>query len=394
MQADYSTALTLLLRYPSPEPPNGPSSFVQDALYLRNNNSRQGGSDIIIKYSGKDPLLAGYGVDRPITTLPNAGARESHARTKSPLDSPARFIQQQGGIEGLLQNAAKGVLNRSERWGVNKAVREAVGEVKKNLQAAGGSPRRSADGSRWSLDEGRLVHGRATDDRATLHMMEERNQALARMLSDAIDQFWAQHTDKAEDEAARSKATEAFNIAVAKVQFVQVYLEDSTLTLPTEMTTTPTAEVKRAITGSPATQQPFSPAASPAPSRDDTRSETGHTGSTSKTVGTPSTSVPNPVSPTPSTSDIGRFHQPRSSLAQSSFAWMLGEDEGRSGFAAPSGGSSLSSDSRPGKVGSRPGFLFGDEAGDGSTGVGDGGQAEEGFNLGSLKRGKGRAQCP
>ncbi|CAG8018657.1 unnamed protein product [Penicillium nalgiovense] len=52
--ADYTTALTLLLRYPSPQPHTS-QTFVHDTLYLEQNPTADRGSFIISKYSGRPP---------------------------------------------------------------------------------------------------------------------------------------------------------------------------------------------------------------------------------------------------------------------------------------------------------------------------------------------------
>src|SRR5579862_4683692 len=128
MEADYSTALTLLLRYPSPGRPHGPSTFVDDALYLRDNLTVTGGIEMISKYSGKPPAPLG-----PESRSSTPRQRPSHSkkpsistpkklssRIRAPLASPARFIQQQGGLEALLQDAARGFYDRGEKWGSTK----------------------------------------------------------------------------------------------------------------------------------------------------------------------------------------------------------------------------------------------------------------------------------
>ena len=156
IEANYSFALMLLLKYPAPESPGGPQTFVDDATYLRDNFSAAGGAKIISKYSGKAPPLLSSD-SRPSTPLGQTlGHKRNISRTKSPLPSPARFLQQQGGVEALFQGAAKGVFDRGERLGINKAVRDAVGEVKKNMQGLqtsrnSSTKRRPSDGMRWSL---------------------------------------------------------------------------------------------------------------------------------------------------------------------------------------------------------------------------------------------------
>lgn len=220
----------LLLKYPAPESPNGPQTFVDDAIYLRDNFSAAGGAKIISKYSGKAPPLLSSD-SRPSTPLGQAlGHKRNISRTKSPLPSPARLLQQQGGVEALFQGAAKGVFDRGERLGINKAVRDAVGEVKKNMQGLqtsrnNSTKRRPSDGMRWSLDEGKSV----PSSRASVSAMNARNKQLARMLDQAMTDLRAVSVSEDGD---KEKYVKAMDLAIAKVEFVKVYLEDATMPLP------------------------------------------------------------------------------------------------------------------------------------------------------------------
>jgi len=223
----------LLLKYPAPEPPYGPQSFVDDAIYLRDNFSAAGGAKIISKYGAKAPVLQPSDL-RPSTPLGQGlSPKQKLPRTRSPLPSPASFLQQQGGVEALFQGAARGVLDRGERLGINQAVRDAVGEVRKNMQGLQASRTNStrsgnSDPVRWSLDEGRTV---PSSSKATVAVMNARNQQLARMLDQAMADLRAVSLSKDSD---KEKYTQAMDLAIAKVDFVKVYLEDSTMPLPPE----------------------------------------------------------------------------------------------------------------------------------------------------------------
>ena len=229
IDANYSFALMLLLKYPAPDAANGPQTFVDDAIYLRHNFSAAGGADIISKYSGRAPSISATD-SRPTTPFGSLSPRQSFARTRSPLPSPARFLQQQGGIEGLFQGARKGVFDRGERLGINQAVRDAVGEVKKNMQGLQASrnsstKRGTSDVTRWSLDEGKAI----PSFRASVSAMNARNKQLACMLEQAITDLRA---TSASPNADKEAYTAAIDLAIAKVEFVKVYLEDSTMPLP------------------------------------------------------------------------------------------------------------------------------------------------------------------
>ena len=367
MDADYSTALTLLLRYPVPGSPHGPSSFVGDALYLRKNLLLDGGAHIVSKYSGKAPKLQSENRSRPKpanstrllkardTSPANQGSPDRHS---SPLRSPARLLQRQGGIEAVIQEAAKGVYSRGEKWGVNKAIRGAV----QGLQSGNSSPRRESEALRWSLDAGKNIAASPAQITAGVQALEERNIALAKMLENAMEGLWVQQKEFTKQKA--NVAAEALSLAIAKVQFVQVYLEDPTMSLPAENVTANATEEpdtssnktltigaefaspRRSSTASPeegvaltsqsvqnavgesmepgeeTTPQPI-PIVAPRPmSSSKTKSSLEAPSKTSITT-SPESKIPNDR-PGPSP-----FHHPRPSLAQSSFSWMLGDDQQR-----------------------------------------------------------------
>lgn len=248
MEANYSVALMLLLKYPSPTHPHEPRTFVDDAIYLRDNFCSSGGATIITRYGAKAPSINSS--DSRPSTPSSRGISPSRrlSRTKSPLPSPARYLQQQGGVEALFRGAAKGVLERGERLGINQAVRDAVGEVRQNmqgLQASRSNSTRSirpSDGTRWSLDDGRLI----PTAKAAISAMNARNVQLARMLEGAMSDLRNVSSDK---ESKKEKCVEAMDLAIAKVDFVRIYLEDATMPLPPDSPalapSTPAAESPR-----------------------------------------------------------------------------------------------------------------------------------------------------
>ena len=424
MEADYSTALTLLLRYPVPGSPHGPSSFVGDALYLRKNLLLDGGAYIVSKYSGKAPKLQSENRLRPksanSTRLRKArdtspayqGSPDSYS---SPLRSPARLLQRQGGIEAVIQEAAKGVYSRGEKWGVNKAIRGAV----QGLQSGNSSPRRESETLRWSLDADKNVAASPAQITAGVQGLEERNIALAKMLENAMEGLWVQQKEFAKQKA--NAAAEALSLAIAKVQFVQVYLEDPTMSLPAEnveanATEEPDTSSKQILTvgpefaspirssttnpeetaaltlqsvqnalgestepGEETTPQPI-PVAAPRPMSSSKPKSSLEAPSKTSITTRPETKVHNDR-PRPSP-----FHHPRPSLAQSSFSWMLGEDQLKSSFVSAS---PFPSEKRR-QIAGR-GDLFGEEkntgkeapVAKGKEGVESGN--DEGFTLRTLK---------
>jgi TBC1 domain family protein 5 len=393
IEANYSMALTLLLKYPDLPSPHGPKTFVDDAIYLRDNFSAEGGAYIISKYNGKAPAIR----SPSLAASDGFDSRQKLLAARARLQSPTRFLKQQGGVEAILHVAAKGVFDRGERLGFNQAVRDAVGEVKKNMQGlqasrASSMTRRTSDVTRWSLDEGRAVHSTTRLESA----LKSRNKRLAHMLDKAMAELRDVSVSK---DGTSEDYIKAIDIAVAKVGFVKVYLEDSSMPLPPNAKESPPGEPSP-ITGLGLTSP--SPASTPL---DSPRLPlTGGSGSRPATARGPGPSQPG----TPTPADISRGGSPevkspaegahdsaqkkvdldplggrptkspaaplptRASIAQSNFSWMLEPDS--TSAASPKSASPKSSTSTPFlKSGRRPtsgagrekaAFLFGDDGGD------------------------------
>ena len=401
LESDYSEALTLLLRYPVPTAPYGPSTFVGDALYLRDNLLLDGGDHIISKYSRRAPETT---VTRKLPKkVRRARTAEQTAAQKtllpqkasSPRMSPARILQNQGGIEGIIHEAAKGVYNQGERWGVTKALRGAV----QGLQSGNNSPRRQPEKYRWSLDSGKNVSDSPKELVAKVQYLEERNKSLAKLLEKAMEELWAQqkHMNEKPDETR----ADVLSLAIAKVQFVQVYLENSTMPLPSEdlsleETKQGAAVETEAEMSSSGANPPLDQVQSDGASDEKDIREGTCALDPSVQRSTPATakllpSTPRTGSPSKQ-SGLSPFSQPRPALAQSSFSWMLGEDEPKSGFVSPS--TCISDRSDGGRKGVQ---LFVDEQREGSrnrrgskmNGDGDGSEDDgDIFITGPLKGGR------
>jgi TBC1 domain family member 5 len=401
--------LTLLLKYPVPDRPHGPQSFVEDAILLRENFTPTGARKIITSYSGRAPQHYAS-TSRPAT--PSGAALNPDQRMlwrRSPLPSPARFLQNQGGVEALLQGAAKGVFERGERLGINKAVRDAVGEVKKNMQnlqtPSPPSIRRSPDAVRRSLDESRA----ASSTRKTVAWIEQRNKQLSQMLDDALSDL---RNLSAVEIDATSKSTDAIDLAIAKVQFVQVYLEDSSMPLPTEpsQSTSAARSLRNSTTDSTSLQTNKDPLLE-SEKKDSLAHNKSNVDNTLQAKSIEALEVPNSStspssSTTPSESSGGGLAMParprapiptRSTLAQSSFAFMLEPDESSVTTARSSSPKSsspfLASGKRPLSGGSREkAFLFGGESEDGEQSPWNRSPhsgADQEYNLGTIKGSKG-----
>ncbi|KAI4655045.1 uncharacterized protein J4E79_008110 [Alternaria viburni] len=387
MAADTNEAFALLLRYPEPAAP--PYTFIKDALYLRDHLSPLGGAEIITRYGKQAPIIEP--VSKPPVREPSPSPSFVSSRTRQSIGSPRSFVTQQGaGFEALIQGAAKNVLDRGSQWGVGRALRDAVGEVRKNVEAyqsgatSGQSTPRS--GGREFRKPGQLgtsgANGRPSLERVhsvnTFKKMEEldrRNKSLAKMLEVAVGDLWEYHRERDEAQKAREgdekgkQAMEALSLAIAKVQFVQVYLEDSSLPLPIDEATEQASTAQAAISlSSPPPQSPVSPKQAPVvpPISLSTTSQSNNPSTTASK--NPSPAVSRPTSPpvrtlSPPSKLASTLSPPsRPHLTSSNFSWMLGEDSASSNFASGAAHSTFSSDEKRRMKGK--GFLFGDDTDD------------------------------
>lgn len=337
LEADYSVCLQLLLKYPPPARPHGPHTFVDDALYLKNHLSPSGGASLIMKYTGKMPTVSSPN-NASRSAAPNFrgfnSLRNRRFGAKSPLPSPSRFMQQQGGMEALFQGAAKGakgVLETGEKLGINQAVRDAMGEIKRNINEA----RQTALSPRQVFDEEGAARG--------LMALERRNRQLAAMLDEIVNNLKALSGSNLDDKA---KSLELIEIAAAKVQFVKIYLEDSSMEVPlldpppleeedqmsaarandihdglsikTQTDPVPPVPVDIGIAALTITEDAH------IPKKDEALSPLNHDIMDISSDNVP----PDPLAASPVTDSRPTGPVPtRSTLAQSSFSWMLEPDE-------------------------------------------------------------------
>lgn len=249
--------------------------------------------------------------------------------------------------------------------------------------------------------------------------MNSRNRQLAGMLDQAMSDLRAASVSKTDDKNTYIKA---MDLAIAKVEFVKVYLEDSTMPLPTE-----SSEV---IPSSPLQQtdeyirkaQPTDPVQVALPETPNPPASILGDFSTppvakiiapespSKNTIKPGSSpvLPEIVPPLDleqtTTEPIAEKHlsarpvplPTRSSIAQSNFAWMLEPDESSSPSPPKSSSPFLKSSRKPTSGASREkaAFLFGEDGGDSNASsprfppVSD---ADEGFNMGTIRGSKGKS---
>jgi TBC1 domain family member 5 len=394
LKADYSSALSLLLRYPAPKEPHRPVTFVEDALYLRRNSSEESGATLIAKYSGKPPIVNHS--TKPRRTPLHTPRGSEDFRTRSPLRSPGQILQESGGIEGLLQEAAKGVYRRSEQWGLGQAFRNAV----QGLQSGASTPRMSFNNGKGSVDEGR-VDGSALS--ARIQALENRNKSLAKMLQEAMEELSEQAADfeKEKQETVANKLT----LSIAKLQFLHVYLENSTLPLSADHGGGQGNDnaVNADKTSTPVNSQSPIPMATNIPSNQAQHRPSRSGAERKSPVHAPArkpaniSTVPKITASShgsPNTPLTSPFHQPRPSLAQSSFSWMLGNEDNKTNFSSPAPFSPERD--KKSNVRGKTGFLFGDEKEDSPFSKGKDKskldkEDDDGFTLGTL-RGIGNAE--
>lgn len=294
-----------------------------------------------MKYTGRTPATSSAS-SRPSTpSFSGLSIRQRRPGVRTPLASPDRFIQNQADVKALFQGAAKGVFERGEKLGINQAVRDAMGEIKRNMQGFQ-EARRS-----MNANGGGLGGQHPTAAFATIAELEQRNKQLASVLDETISALKTLAESNFEGE--KEKLAQTVEMAVAKTQFVKIYLEDSSLDLPD-------VDTPAALAVSPANKENVSPG--PLAGEDEVMADTDEAKPTAAGSSSSPTDAPEPPavpamisddaaqdplhvataeggdrmqtdSPKPPPAKPERPHAPiptRSTLAQSSFSWMLEPD--------------------------------------------------------------------
>lgn len=345
IDADYTTAITTLTRLNLPKEGDSARAIVKDALQLARGKSAEAGADITQLRTGRrqysNPLAEEVVVR--VTTPQARTHRRFKSQQESPSPSPARFTTPQRHLEGLFSNVSNNFQKNAEGWSVqsvSKALKGAVGEARKNFEQlqAGHSRSSSADVQRHAIQYEGTVGTLATSFETQLWKLEERNKVLAKMLENAQETLrkW-----KSQSMEQKSEGEDVFNTALAKIQFVSVYLTDSDIPIPG---TTPTVEQVSEAGEEEKSETREAPDEPKRSGLDNALSAPQHEASQSGDV-EPSTSlsrmegtarvlkvptassIPRTSSPSPT-----RSAQTRPSLAESSFSFMLGENRHRSSF--------------------------------------------------------------
>ncbi|KAK5693845.1 hypothetical protein LTR17_024971 [Elasticomyces elasticus] len=232
LASDYNSALTLLLRYPSESPPDRdhipPQSLVLDAVYLRTHLSPDGCAYLVLKYTGRHPQpphrpATPPALQRNITTFSGINTLPSPPR-------PSTGRRQPTNLEAVLQSTAQRLYAKG-----GQAVRGAVVEVSKRAEEVHKRAQEIQRSPTPSLPP-RLQAGDPRTLERRLQALERRNHQLAKLLEGAVGQLWEYQRTAAEHKAADDEKAdtdvESLSVAIARVQFVQVYLEDASLPLP------------------------------------------------------------------------------------------------------------------------------------------------------------------
>ncbi|KAF8418799.1 rab-GTPase-TBC domain-containing protein [Tirmania nivea] len=348
LEFDYSMTLTLLLRYPAPEHPNLPATFVSDAIYLRNHLDLSGGAYIISKYSHRTPAPVPIlsPPRSPPTSPSRRGIRFSDSprhRAMSPIaGQTARMIPSSAGLDRLVNDLAKGVVGRGKGWGLSKPIERLMEELQRNKPFEGDTDRTPGPETLRDIRKKKKAE------------MKERNEVLQEALEKSYMEL----------QEAVGERPELRN-ALHRIQLVQVCLHDPGIRVdrsffndlapsPTPLEVLPQGPSRFPL--QPQLPPPLPPLPSPL---------------TTSSVPSPSTPVLNPwpqspllsspplppsnreentlITPTPTTTtsshqpphernssfptttftsipESAYAHKARSNLAQSGFAWMLGED--------------------------------------------------------------------
>jgi TBC1 domain family member 5 len=339
LEADYSVCLQLLLKYPQPEKLHGPRTFVDDALYLKGHLNADGGATLITKYTGRTPdiLKSPGGTTRPTTPSFSRfnSFRQRGLGGRSPLNNPSRYLPQQAGVEAIFQGAAKGakeVLERGEKLGINQAVRDAVGEIKRNVS--------NFNEARHVSQSPRAIMSQDSAQQA-FAALERRNKHLASMLDETVDSLKSLSGTSLEE---KTKSLELIELAAAKIQFVKIYLEDSSMDLPTHDPSPEagSANMEKEVTTAPSPDSAAKDLSTEEkPSSEEANISTLNLSNPTGTKDSEPQQLDSPtliangeatkarvIKPTPAAKARPSAPNPtRSTLAQSSFSWMLEPDQ-------------------------------------------------------------------
>lgn len=341
LEADYSSTLALLLRYPSPEPYK-PVTFIQDALFLQKNLNQEAVASLSSKYSGKVPSLVKQSQldgqtsrSRPAAhgKIRHRGRSSASSGTPSSTVSPNRFNQKR--LDSLFHDVSAGLQRRGENWGVARAVRGAMVEARRNIQniqsSASTPPLWHADTVDREPSPPDMSLTAAQELSRRIIALEERNRSLATTLRDAIDDLRGRR-DTPECDNNSSSKDNMDGPAITKLQFVQECLEDSTKSAIEPAKPINSIKVAenndRTSTGGSATSTAGGDETIDDPSNASATSNKHGKSEHAAPLGSAVAGAPKVVKP------VALRPATRAPLAESSFSWMLGDHQHRSSFVS------------------------------------------------------------
>lgn len=319
IDADYTTAITSLSRLELPMAGDSARAIIRDAGRLVASRTVETGADIIQRRTGKRIYTNPLGEEPAIPTPPTPvrNYRRFQSQSASPASSIARFTAPQRHLESLFSNVSTNFPKNTEGWSVqnvSKALKGAVDEARKNLEHLQAHSR----GSSMEVPRSGIIKDNNAELEDRLKKLEERNLALSKMLDSVQENLRKWKAGTPQQQIAEE---DAFNTALAKMQFVSVYLADSDIPIPPS---SPLVERK-------SIEAPVSTMKTKSPPSDMPQ----NLGSVEKPE---AVSTPSDPALIPSTANrdnllsVPSDKPSRPSLAESSFSFMLGEDRHRSSF--------------------------------------------------------------
>ena len=349
IDADYTTAITTLTRLNLPKEGDSARAIVKDALQLARRKTVEAGADITQLRTGRrqysNPLA-----EEALVRVSTPQAR-THRRLKShqasPSPSPARYGTPQRHLEGLFNNVSNNFQRNAEGWSVqnvSKALKGAVGEARKNFEQlqAGHSRSSSSDVQRNAFQTSAVAESLQASFEEQFSRLEERNKVLAKMLENAQETLRKWKSQSMQD---NPQGEDVFNTALAKIQFVSVYLTDSDIAIPAAMPVAApavedvrdekketSAETKEGMDESEGQKGNIATNSSqhdlPQLGKDEISTAHSKTATAQQTLRVPTASpMPRAGSPSPTGPATSR-----PSLADSSFSFMLGGNRHSSSF--------------------------------------------------------------
>ena len=394
-------ALQLLLHYPPPRSPKGPTTLVEDAIFLDRNRNLDAGSTLIFRHSGRRPSSITATKKSPSRRPPALQLNQSRRDNLTPVPrgagspgrSPGRFLSPQKGLETLFQEVSGNLQKKTtEGWKVARTVREAVRRNMSGLQSSEDSPRSSFEGQLAPpVDD--PSNNEIERLRSRVSALETRNKLLAKMMGDALEELRSRQQTKPSEEV--HSVEETLNVTLAKLQFMQVYLADPEIPIPTRQGHRPKEAPKLSPEISKTGGKTVSADTKSSKKVTTVRPQPPTTTTRPNGMMEPNDAIPEQLSVssdslktrTPDTpkSLIHVRPQSRPALAQSPLSWMLGDGHHRSEFVTSA--SPPPEERRDSLAKTRPKLLFPDAKG-GAENNDKSDSEDDGFNLDALRGGR------